>query len=165
MTTVRSEAPADYAAIRAVNEAAFGGPAEADLVERLRADGDLILSLVADNDGDIVGHCGFSRLTIHAGGQPCDAVSLAPVAVLPAVQRRGVGTQMIQHGLDRLTADGETLVFVLGEPDYYRRFGFDAGAAAAFASPCGGAYFQLLRLCGSGPANGEVRYAPAFAAL
>ena len=164
MTIVRSESPADFAAIRAVNEAAFGGPAEADLVERLRADGDMILSLVADNDGDIVGHCGFSRLTINAD-QTCVAVSLAPVAVLPAVQRQGIGIQMIPYGLERLKADGEALVFVLGESDYYRRFGFDAPAASAFVSPYNGPYFQLLRLSDGGPANGEVRYAPAFAAL
>lgn len=162
---IRDETSTDVAAIRAVNAAAFGGSAEADLVDRLRADGDLILSLVAQDDGDIAGHCGFSRLTIAAAGKDYPAVSLAPVAVLPARQRQGIGAQLIRHGLERLRADGENLVFVLGEPDYYARFRFDADAATAFASPYDGPYFQLLRLSGGEPANGEVRYAPAFAAL
>jgi putative acetyltransferase len=158
---VRDETPADVAAIRAVNEAAFGGAQEADLVDALRHDGDLLLSLVADAGDVVAGHVAFSRMQV--GGDP--AVALAPVAVLPAQQRRGIGTALIGEGLRRLGQSGETLVFVLGEPAYYGRFGFAAAPAARFDTPYPGAYFQSLALSPRAPSSGTVRYARAFAAL
>jgi putative acetyltransferase len=157
---VRDETPADFAAIRAVNEAAFGGAQEADLVDALRRDGDLLLSLVAD-DGGVIGHAAFSRVQVE--GDP--AVALAPVAVRPERQRRGAGTALIEHGLQRLRQSGETLVFVLGEPAYYDRFGFAAAPAARFETPYPGPYFQSLALSPRAPSFGAVRYARAFAAL
>ncbi|MGE0061943.1 MAG: GNAT family N-acetyltransferase [Xanthobacteraceae bacterium] len=157
---VRDETLADVAAIRAVNEAAFAGAQEADLVDALRRDGDLLLSLVAD-DGGVIGHVAFSRMQIE--GDP--AVALAPVAVLPAQQRRGIGTALIEDGLRRLKQSGETLVFVLGAPAYYGRFGFAAASAARFETPYPGPYFQSLALSPRAPSSGAVRYARAFSAL
>jgi putative acetyltransferase len=157
---VRDETPADLAAIRAVNDAAFGGAQEADLVDALRRDGDLLLSLVAD-DGGVIGHVAFSRVQVE--GDP--AVALAPVAVRPERQRRGAGTALIEHGLQRLRQSGETLVFVLGEPAYYDRFGFAAAPAARFETPYPGPYFQSLALSPRAPSAGRLRYARAFSAL
>lgn len=162
---VRPETPADVGAIRDINRAAFGVSAEADLVDHLRADGDLLLSLVAEREGRIVGHCGFSRLTVTDAGRMAAGVSLGPVAVLPECQRNGIGRMMIRDGIARLRRAGETLLFVLGDPDYYARFGFDAGAATGFRTPYDGPYLQVLRASASAPFRGEVRYAPAFAVL
>ncbi|MGD9925112.1 MAG: GNAT family N-acetyltransferase [Pseudorhodoplanes sp.] len=162
---VRPETPTDVGAIREINHAAFGVSVEADLVDRLRADGDLLLSLVAERDGAIVGHCGFSRLTVRDAGRGAAAVSLGPVAVLPDCQRTGIGRRMIRDGIARLVRGGETLIFVLGDPYYYGRFGFDAGAATAYRTPYDGSYMQALRLSDEAPGRGEVRYAPAFEPL
>lgn len=159
---IRAECPADAPAIRAVNVAAFPTPAEAGLVDRLRADGDLILSLVAEDDGRIVGHAGFSRMSVDNGGLRHDAVALAPVAVCPADQRKGIGRALIARGLRMLKERGETLVFVLGSRDYYGRFGFDHGAAEPFACAYAGPHFQLLRLSNGGPLSGRAQYAAAF---
>jgi putative acetyltransferase len=162
---VRPETPADAGAIRETNRAAFGVSVEADLVDRLRADGDLLLSLVAEDGARVVGHCGFSRLTVHSMGQVARAVSLGPVAVWPDEQGNGIGQMMIRDGFARLIHARETLLFVLGDPNYYSRFGFDAGAAAAFRTPYDGPYLQVLRLSDDAPSAGEVRYAAAFAGL
>lgn len=157
---IREETPADFPAIRAVNEAAFAGAQEADLVDALRRDGDLLLSLVAE-DGGVIGHVACSRM--HVEGDP--AVALAPVAVLPARQSRGAGTALIEDGLQRLRQSGETLVFVLGAPAYYGRFGFAATPAARFETPYPGPYFQSLALSPRALSSGAVRYARAFAGL
>jgi putative acetyltransferase len=165
MTSVRTERPEDVATIHAVNVAAFPTPGEARLVDRLRADGDLILSLVAEHDGAIAGHVGFSRMGVDDNGLWHEAVALAPVAVLPAHQRKGIGKALIARGLQTLKEQGETLVFVLGSHDYYGRFGFDLAEAEPFACAYAGPHFQLLRLSDGGPLSGRVQYAAAFAAL
>lgn len=162
---VRTETPGDFEAIRSVNRAAFGVSVEADLVDRLRADGDLLLSLVAKKDGVVVGYCGFSRLTIEANNEPANGVSLGPVAVLPDRQRDGIGQTLIRNGIARLKAAGETLIIVLGDPDYYSRFGFDVASATSYRTPYDGPYLQALRLSDGAPASGDVRYAAAFAGL
>jgi putative acetyltransferase len=163
--SIRPERPGDVAAIRLVNEAAFPAPAEAELVDMLRADGDLILSLVAEQDGLIAGHVAFSRIVIERDDDPGAAVSLAPVAVLPQYQRTGIGKALIARGLAMLAAKGEGLVVVLGDPAYYRRFGFTAPEAVPFASDYSGPYLQALRLAGRRVARGRLRYPSAFAAL
>ena len=162
---IRPERALDAAAIRAVLKAAFGGAAEAELVERLRADNDLVLALVAvDADGP-VGHLAFPRLTVATSDGEVAAVGLAPLAVAPAHQRRGIGSALARTGLDMLAASRETLVFVLGEPDYYARFGFDAAAGADYSSTYAGPYFMALRLAAHAPRRGAVRYPQAFARL
>ena len=160
-TQIRDEIPEDFAAIRAVVEAAFPEPAEADLVDQLRADGDCVISLVAVDDDRVIGHILFSKLTA-----PFRALGLAPVSVLPNRQNAGIGTRLIRAGLERAAQHGWQGVFVLGEPEYYDRFGFDAGLAQSFASPYAGPYFMALALNRELPmTEGTIEHAPAFAAL
>ena len=162
---IRPETANDHAAIRAVVTAAFGQQVEGDLVDALRKDGDLVLSLVAEVDGEIVGHVGFSRLWIEQDGQRMPGISLAPVSVLPQHQHKGIGRALVGAGHLRLKAKGESIVFVLGDPAYYQRFGFSVAAAAPFACVYQGEHLQALRLAADAPATGSVVYAPAFGAL
>ena len=104
---IRSERPADAAAIRGVHDAAFAGPAEGRLVDALRDSGAFSpdLSLVAVTaDGDVVGHVLFSRLDLEVDGRDVPAAALAPLAVLPCHQRTGIGTRLVREGLRRLEA-------------------------------------------------------------
>ncbi len=160
--TIRSETPDDRAGIRAVHLASFPGPGEADLVDRLRQDGDAVLSLVAIEDGAVAGHVMLSRMKA-----PFRALGLGPVAMLPGWRKRGIAARLIGEGIRRARADSWDGIFVLGEPAYYQRFGFTAAMAAGFESPYGGPYLMALALNGGGlPAkSGRIDYAPAFAAL
>lgn len=161
---IRLEESADWTAIYAIYAAAFGQLAEADLVLRLRDDGDLVLSLMAF-DEEPIGHVVFSRLIINEMSAVNGCV-LAPVATVPARQRQGIGAVLIEDGLRRLKADGFDLVMVLGEPEYYGRFGFSAEAARPLNTPYDGPYLQALALSETGlQAKGSVTYARAFAEL
>ena len=161
MVEIRDEAERDWKAIHQVVSAAFGQTAEANLVAALRATGDSVLSLVADEDNEIVGHVMLSKMDA-----PFPALALAPVSVIPARQRLGIGSALIRKALSRAREKGWAAIFVLGDPAYYERFGFDREAAAGFASPYAGNHFMILKLIPSGtPATGELRHAPAFAAL
>ena len=127
MIVVRAEAPGDVAAIRAVVTAAFGRADEAELVDALRLNGAITLSLVAEDAGRIVGHVLFSPVTIVASAGdvlPLRAVGLAPLAVLPASERRGVGGALVRAGLACCRDADFAVVVVLGDPEYYSRFGF-----------------------------------------
>lgn len=159
---VQPETPGDIQAIRVVEEAAFGQSAEARLVDDLRTAGDSIFSLVAVDNGTVVGHALFSRMNA-----PFPALALAPVAVLPERQRMGVGSRLISEGIARSEAAGWLGIFVLGDPAFYRRFGFDAGKASGFISPYAGAHLMALPIGRSElPANaGSIQHAPAFAGL
>jgi putative acetyltransferase len=161
MIDVRDESPLDWRAIYRVISSAFGQLAEAELVEKLRAAGDSVFSLVADEDGQIVGHVLLSRMDA-----PFPALALAPVSVIPTRQRRGVGSTLIMRAVHRARSEGWAAIFVLGDPNYYERFGFDREAAAGFTSPYAGSHFMALKLSPSLPATtGELRHAPAFATL
>ena len=162
---IRPEEARDGPAIRAVVEAAFGQALEADLVDRLRAAGALVLSLVAEAGG-VVGHIAFSRLTVDGPGSDVRAVALAPLAVAPGRQRAGIGGALVRRGLDELRAQGEELVLVLGDPAYYGRFGFTAQAAHGLATPYDGPALQALWLAPA-PAGFQavVRYPAPFSEL
>ncbi|MDO8977987.1 MAG: N-acetyltransferase [Afipia sp.] len=166
---VRPETASDIAAIGNVIHQAFGSRneacEEADLVNRLRRDNELVLSLVAEEDGQLVGHVGFSRLWIVQDARRIPGISLAPLAVMPDRQRNGVGRTLVEAGHARLRDAGETIVFVLGDQDYYGRLGFSLSAAAAFDCRYAGPHFQALRLASSAPDAGSVEYAPAFNGL
>ena len=127
MATVRSEIPEDFPEIRRVNELAFGTPAEADLVDKLRAGGRALLSLVAVESNRVVGHILLSPVTIGSG-EPVDGpfspVGLGPMAVLPEHQRRGIGSSLIAAALGFCRKSGHECVVVLGHAEYYPRFGF-----------------------------------------
>lgn len=133
-------------------------------MQELERAGDAVVSIVAEDD-DIIGHVLFSRMEVRADGRPLDALGLAPVAVVPGRQSQGIGGALIEAGLRRASELGADIVFLVGEPGYYRRFGFKASAAEPFASPYAGPYFQALALAGdyARPDSGKAGYAPAFA--
>jgi putative acetyltransferase len=121
---IRAETPDDFAAVRRVNECAFGRSAEADLVDALRAHGKATISLVAVQAGNVVGHILFSPVTIESGSEALPVSGLAPMAVLPEFQRRGIGSRLVKRGLEQCRNAGHRGVVVLGHPEYYPRFGF-----------------------------------------
>jgi serpin B len=124
LTFVREEQGGDIAAIRRVNELAFGQTAEADLVDTLRREGAVAVSLVAEVDGAIVGHILFSPVEIRSARFVGSGVGLGPMSVLPSLQRRGIGSALVREALRRCRAAGRTVVVVLGHAEYYPRFGF-----------------------------------------
>lgn len=161
--TIRPERTGDGPAIHAVTEAAFrtepaSDGSEPDLVDRLRGDGDLALSLVAECGDAIVGHIAFSRVTITDGSR--EWYGLGPVSVLPARHRQGIGTRLIERGLAELRGRGARGVVLLGNPAFYARFGFVHDPALAYPGPPA-RFFQRLVLAGDAP-RGVVAYAPAF---
>lgn len=123
--SIRPEEPADAVAIRRVLEAAFPTADEARLVDSLRAAGHLLISLVAEEDHAVVGHVAFSPVRIDEETIRGIGLGLAPLAVLPDHQRRGIGGRLVGEGLAACRRAGYGFVVVLGEPAYYRRFGFD----------------------------------------
>lgn len=133
MWSTRRETPADVDAVRAVNLAAFPTTGEADLVDALRADPDawVDLSFVTTVADEIVGHALLTRC--HVDGEP--ALALAPCAVVPRHQRRGVGAATIPAVLEAARERGENLVVVLGHADYYPRFGFTPASAHGVRAP------------------------------
>ena len=157
---VRAEIASDRDAIRALHLCSFPTADEADLVERLREEGDVVFSLVAEVADCLTGHVLFSRMTA-----PFPALGLAPVAVFPEWRGQGMAARLIEAGLAAAGTDWDA-VFVLGEPAYYGRFGFDVTAAQGFQSPYAGPYFMVRALKPQLPAtSGRVDYSKAFAAL
>jgi putative acetyltransferase len=164
---VRPETPTDTPAIHAVHAAAFPSEDEANLVDALRAAGRLTLSLVAEEEGRVVGHVGFSPVRV-ADGDDTDGLGLAPVAVLPDHRRRGIADRLVRRGLALAAGLGRGFVVVLGDPAYYGRFGFQPASDWRLTDEYGGAAsFQAQELRrGAIPAGGGlVRYAPEFAAF
>lgn len=161
MIDIRDESSRDWQAVFRVISLAFGQSAEAELVERLRAAGDSVISLVAEDGEEVVAHILLSKMDA-----PFPALALAPVSVIPARQRSGIGTALIQSAVERARSEGWSAVFVLGDPNYYERFGFERPAAAGFTSPYAGPHFMMLRLSRSlTVTTGELKHAPAFAAV
>lgn len=157
---IRPAVPSDWPAIHAVETAAFGQPDEAELVDRLRADGDALVELVAEEAGEIVGHILFSPLAADTGAA---FAALAPVAVRPDRQKDGLGGALIRAGLEACHALSIEAVILLGHPDYYPRFGFSAEAAKTVAAPFRGRSFMGLALVpGALDAPVTITYAKAF---
>lgn len=125
MIEVREERPEDRAAVREVNLRAFKQEGEPRLVEQLHDHGRVTLALVAVDDGRVVGHVLFSPVTIEDGEVVHHGIGLAPLAVLPEYQNRGIGSLLTRAGLKILRERGEPLVVVLGHANYYPRFGFE----------------------------------------
>ena len=124
---IRAETAEDRALVRRVNELAFGRPNEANLVDALREKARPYISLVAIVDDEVVGHIFFSQVSIESiesGDHSFGAMGLAPMSVLPAYQRRGIGSQLVREGLKESHRLGYDIVVVLGHPNYYPRFGF-----------------------------------------
>jgi putative acetyltransferase len=167
---IRPAGASDVAPMDALLRAVFPRADEAALVRDLCIDGDMVLTLVAEDEGTgaLTGMVAFSRMDVTVGGKPVPAVALAPVAVAPAYRRQGVAEALIRAGLDRLEQAGVVLCFVLGDPDFYGRFGFAADLAHGYASPYAGEALLAAALqgglvpCGE---RGRADHAPAFARL
>ncbi|QDX27585.1 N-acetyltransferase [Sphingomonas suaedae] len=167
---IRHATGGDVAAIDALLRRSFPAPDEAMLVQRLCIDGDMVLTLVADDEdsGALAGMVAFSRMDVTVNDVSLAAVALAPVAVEAAYRRQGVAEALIGAGHRHLGDAGYLLSFVLGDPAYYGRFGYAADLARGFDSPYAGEYLMALALqdgrlpCG---VRGAATHASAFAAL
>ena len=168
MISIRSEKPEDVIAIYEVNLLAFGRENEARLVDELRTSSGFIpeLSLVACEDGEIVGHILFSPITVEKDNRSFSALSLAPMAVRPNFQRQGIGSELVREGLRRARSLGHRVVVVVGHPEYYPRFGFSSARAKGLEAPfpVPDEAFMVLELS-DGALNGvagAVKYPSAF---
>jgi len=122
--TIREEQPGDIAAIRRVILEAFDSAAEADLVDKLRANGKFRVSLVAELDGQVVGHILFTVVAIEDADPRPRTLGLAPLAVLSECQRKGIGSALVRSSLERCRDMGHDAIVVVGHPEYYPKFGF-----------------------------------------
>jgi putative acetyltransferase len=164
MVTVRDEAISDREAIWEVNRLAFGREDEAKLVDALREGGHVRQSLVAIDKGHVVGHILFTRLPIQAQTEVIEALALAPMAVIPSQQRRGIGSRLVEEGLRACQEAGHRIVVVLGHPEFYPRFGFSARQAEGLRSPFSGPAFMAIELEAGAleGVSGDVCYPPPF---
>ena len=161
--TIRPEVPQDHAIIGVVTQAAFAGAPHSDgsevgIIERLRADGDLARSLVAEDGERIVGHVALSPVTIADGAEGW--FGLGPISVLPSFQAQGIGARLMQRAIADMRERGARGIVLLGDPAYYARFGFEHDPALRYPGPPP-EYFQRLVLDGAAP-SGTVTYAQAF---
>lgn len=143
---VRPEQEEDRAAIGELHRLAFRGDFESALVERLREERRVELSMIAIIGGQVVGHILFSDLDVEVDGRTVKALALAPMSVVPMRQRQGIGTRLVEESLARLRNGRYEAVIVLGHTDYYPRFGFSAELATKLASPFAGESFMALEL-------------------
>jgi putative acetyltransferase len=164
MIELRLAEPADYAGVFEVEMAAFGQADEARLVERLRERGEVDFECVARSHGTLVGHILFSPLLLSRQGETLRGSALAPLAVRPEWQKKGVGSALVRMGLEFCASLGVDVVVVVGEPAYYSRFGFDAELGRLLEAPFPYPYLQVVEmengvLSGGGWAAG---YASSF---
>ncbi|WP_176593428.1 GNAT family N-acetyltransferase [Sphingobium sp. EM0848] len=162
---IRPETSEDVPKIRSLIKAAFKGidhsnETEGAIVDALRDAGALIISLIAEQDDMLIGHVAFSPVLIAGDGGGW--YGMGPVSVSPQVQRRGTGSALIREGLKLLQDRGASGCVVLGEPNYYSRFGFSSNHALRYGD-VPPEYFQSLLLCGD-PCEGEVTYHKGFEA-
>jgi putative acetyltransferase len=164
---VRHEQPGDEAAIRRVNDEAFGQPDESRIVDAVRAAGHSVISLVAVEGTRIIGHILFTPVSIETAVPAPRALGLGPMAVSPEWQRQGVGSRLVKAGLDECRRLGHEVVIVIGHPEFYPRFGFRPGHAFGLRSTFDvpDDVFMVAALTPGVPArlSGLVRYVPQFA--
>ena len=167
MIVIRPETPADIAAIFHLNRLAFGGDTESRLVDRLRDGGNILCSLVAEDDTGIIGHILFSELPIETDAAMIRAAALAPMAVKPGQQRRGIGSQLVRAGIEACRAASIAAIVVVGHVEYYPRFGFSREKALELDSPYDCEACMALELDDGvlTGVRGRVRYAKAFDGL
>lgn len=169
MFAIRAETSNDIFAVRHVNEQAFGRQDEAALVDALRAIADPFISLVAVENGQVIGHIFFSPVTVEADGRVVAALGLAPMAVLPEYQKRGVGSELVREGLKECQRIGYKIVVVLGHPEYYPRFGFvparDKELRSEYQVPDEVFMVAELEAGALDGVFGLVKYHPAFGAV
>jgi putative acetyltransferase len=166
--TIRREEPGDEAAIGRVHDEAFGQPVESRIVDAVRRAGLSAISLVAVDGPQIVGHILFTPVSIEGDGPVIDALGLGPMAVSPGLQRRGIGSKLVESGLRQCVQAGCEVVVVVGHPQFYPRFGFRPGSSyglrLAFEVP--DEVFLVLEMKAGVLArrSGLVRYIPQFEA-
>jgi len=163
---IRQEKPEDIPAIYRVNKAAFGRESEAVLVNKLRGRGALILSMVAVETNDIVGHIAFVPISID-GCPSGEGITLAPLAVLPACQRKGIGSKLVKAGLEECKRLGYRFVVLVGHPEYYPRFGFvqakSRGLICEYEAPDPAWMVAELQESALTGKQGKVTFPPEFA--
>jgi len=162
---IRAETPEDIFAIRSVTDAAFKGvehssQTEGAIVEALRRADALAVSLIAEQNGAIIGHVAFTSVLID--GRDVGWFGLGPVSVCPGFQRSGIGSALIEEGLKQIRGRGANGCVVVGDPNYYRRFGFANNDALRYAG-APAEYFQTMRMQDE-PPKGEVTYHAGFEA-
>jgi putative acetyltransferase len=166
LITIRPETPEDAVAIGQVNEQAFGQKQEAEIIDRLRSRGVLTVSLVAVQDNQIVGHIAFSPVKIESELSSFEAMALAPMAVLPTYQRRGIGSRLVTAGLEECRHFGHEIIVVLGHSNYYPRFGFTPakpeGIDCEFQVPDEAWMILELRKGALAGRRGTVKFQPEF---
>ena len=163
---LRSESTADHESIDAVVDLAFDGAAESLLIRLIRGTDRFVsdLSIVAEVDNAIVGHILLSYVDL-VGDATIRVLSLAPLAVHPHHQNRGIGGALVTEAIERADARGEPLVVLEGHPGYYPRFGFERGSRLGFEKPAHqipDAAFMIRRLSGFDHHSGRIVYPPAF---
>ncbi len=161
---IRSQRPNDTEAVRQVYEQAFEQRDEADLVDALISQDYARIALVAQLDDNIVGAILFSDLPIETPQGTFDALALAPLAVIPDKQNKGIGSELVRAGLSACREGDHRVVIVLGDPNYYGRFGFSAELARGLQSPFPRDAFQALELVEHvlQGVQGQVKYPPPF---
>jgi len=163
---IRPEFPEDQAPIHYVNQEAFGRNQEADLVDKLRKRGALTISLVAVQETAIVGHIAFSPVEITSEKSSFGALTLAPMAVLPPHQNKGIGSQLVTAGLQECLRLGHEIIVVVGHPNYYPRFGFvpanPKGIECEFEAPHEAWMIKELKEGTLAGSQGKVRFQPEF---
>lgn len=168
MITIRTEKIEDHALVSGINRSAFKGEGEAQLVEALRRSVNFIpeLSIVAEKNGQVVGHILFSPLIIEMEADAVPALALAPMAVLPEFRNQAIGSELVRRGLEICQSLGHEVVVVVGHPAYYPRFGFSSARAKGLEAPFpvpDEAFLALeLREGALDGIKGIVRYPPEF---
>ncbi|MDZ4761515.1 MAG: N-acetyltransferase [Alphaproteobacteria bacterium] len=157
--TLRDATHDDKAAIRDLNTRTFGRENEAGLIARLEADGDVLMQMLALMDEQVIGHVLFYPVRVFG---KLGASGLGPMSVDPWVQREGVGTTILNNALKHLQSVGMPIVFVLGHPAYYARFGFTEATAKPFEAPWTGPNFMAARLRHGPPMSGRLIFPAAF---
>jgi putative acetyltransferase len=164
---IRDEAAGDAGGIRTLLQQAFDSPVEADIVDALRLGCDDRVSLVADHEGEVAGHILFTPVEIGTAAGTVRGYGLAPMAVRPGLQRRGIGSGLVRAGLARVRASGAPFVIVIGHPAYYPRFGFVPASRFGVRCQWPGIPDEAVMLvvldAGRGASlAGEARYRPEF---
>jgi putative acetyltransferase len=165
VVTIRDEHPSDLDAIREVNRLAFGQEVEGRIVDALRARGAATLSLVAVAEREVVGHILFSSATVG----PLVGAALGPMAVAPAHQKRGIGSQLVARGIERLRGSACPFIVVIGHPTFYPRFGFVSAAAQGLTCgwevPADVFMVNVLNPEATGQLRGRVEYRDEFSTI
>ncbi|MBN1255983.1 MAG: N-acetyltransferase [Deltaproteobacteria bacterium] len=166
MITIREEQPGDVQGVREVYIHAFDQPLEADLVDQLRQRSDDLLALVAEMEDRIVGHILFSPAVIERRKQTVQGMVLAPMAVLPEYQRQGIGSQLVQAGIEALKQVECPFIILVGHPGYYPRFGFEPashyGIRSEWAVPDDSFMVLVLDEQKRNALSGVAKYRPEF---